>query len=115
MPRNPEPVIATANFTTLTAQVTFDRPLQPGPLNTANWGFTCAGTRKVATSAASIGNNVNFTLGIGGSTDPNPDHVDYDPPPFDVIDTEGNPADAFYNFDLTCDTPPVDNLLSVTS
>lgn len=70
--------------------VTFDKPLEPGPLDVSNWLVLGVGSGSVvaATSAAS-------TVVLEMDEIFNPVQVEYSPPPFDVVGVNGLAVEAF--------------------
>ncbi len=98
----PLPLNATLSLGTGVLTVQFDRLLQPGLLNSANWttdGLN-AGIRTGAPPTTAAGDTVT-----SATTAPfpsiGPDVVHYTPPPFDVTSKFAIPAAPFANFALT--------------
>ncbi len=77
--------------------ILFNEPLQPGPLNPANWWGRVDDTRWNCVTADAVGSQVNLTV-VDLNPDPGPDGVTFSPPPNDVLDLTGNPAAAFIDF-----------------
>ncbi len=95
----PLPIAATLSIATGAWTVTFNQPLQPGPLAAGNWSFIASAFTRVAVAPIAAGSAVT-----GGSTavlpSPDPDAVDYDAVPADVLGLLGLPAAAFTDFPL---------------
>lgn len=80
-------------------EVFFDQPLVGGSVDPTNWWFWKGFARRIGLTAHVIGNRVFGMSGPAGY-DPKPDHVDYNPPPFDVMNLDLTPADAFADYPL---------------
>lgn len=81
--------------------VTFNTPLEPGPVDANNWLFTANDDRRRVVSPVAAGSQINassvFLLPLV-----EPDNIDYFPPPFDVRSASDlTPAAGFTDFPLT--------------
>jgi len=81
--------------------VTFNHPLNAGPLDPTNWSAVHLLFKQACTSAVAASNTVTLTMAPGAPTlDPNT--VTYAPPPYDVTaGPRAVPAAAFAGFPLT--------------
>lgn len=70
--------------------VELSEPLQPGPVNLANWMWRVSNTAFECFEAIATGNRI-FLQGADTQADPGPDQISYNPPPYDVLDLAGNP------------------------
>ena len=95
----PIPIAATLELLSGDWSVTFNRPLQPGSLDSGNWTFRASGQLFITPTATAAGPVVSGTA-TAGLPDLGPDVVNYAPPPFDVISVTGLPAAAFLDFPL---------------
>ena len=95
----PNPLSATLEFATGDWSVLFDKALQAGVLNEANWTFFASGSPFLGDSATAAGNVVSgaSTIGIPG---PGDDVANYAAAPADVLSLTGLPAAAFTDFPL---------------
>lgn len=95
----PVPIAATLALISGVWSVTFDRPLEVGPLDASNWTFRANNFDYDPITAAAVGSQVQGTSSI---SDPNAgaDIVNYAPPPFDVKSAPGIEAAAFADFPL---------------
>lgn len=77
--------------------VTFDQSLKGGTLNAANWLLYWNGQKRMCNTAFATADRVFCqTYYVGFTAKPN--SVDYDPPPFDVMNPWLQAADAFYGY-----------------
>lgn len=80
-------------------RVVFDRELADVPLDIPNWTVHVSDYRMQINLLEVAGDSV-----VGGMTQqffqPRPNAVSYTPPPFDVTDVHGNPAQPFTGFPL---------------
>lgn len=83
-------------------EVLFDPDIANEPaIDTANWTVRWNNLNRNVTAADITGSSVNLTLTPGGS-DPGIDRVNYAPPPFDVLTSDGgNPVQPFTDFPVT--------------
>lgn len=77
---------------TQTVTITFDRPLEEAVLSVSNWTVHYAGSFDTPASAVSEGS----TVMLGMSSSMSPTFVQYSPPPFDVVGTNGLEVQAFF-------------------
>lgn len=96
----PLPIAAEFIVATSAWSCTFDKPLQPGALNSANWSLRANGNALSANTAAAAGNVVSGIMGLPVA-DPGIDVINFAPPPADVLSLTGLPAVAFAGFPLT--------------
>jgi len=81
----PVPVSATYDPILEVAEITFDAPLVPGPINELNWAIVIGGLRYQAIAGAvAIGNTVTFTKDMIGMPDPAIPCISYAAAPPDV-------------------------------
>lgn len=100
----PVPIDASFNIGFGLVNVQFDRDLEVGLLDPANWFVRFQNLERpvILPQVPPLGPDfVNMSTGIV-VPDPGPDVVSYSPPPFDVISDTFNPtpADAFADFPL---------------
>lgn len=72
----------------------FDKCLQPGAINTANWEVTRLGVPHLILTALAADKQVLMTGFPSGGPIP-PDGTTYSPPPFDLIGVNEQPVAAF--------------------
>lgn len=93
----PVPVDCTIKLSSKRAWVTFDRALTTATLDHLNWTLCYALSRKNINSATANATVVTLAWSTSsGSSDP--DAVAYAPPPWDVLDDIGAPAQAFSGY-----------------
>lgn len=95
----PVPIAATLAFPGGAWSVQFDKILQSGALDAANWSFRATGNSFAGLTAVAAGAIVSGTSGPPVE-DAGSDVANYGPPPFDVLDAEQRPALAFSDFPL---------------
>lgn len=95
----PVPIAATLALISGVWSVTFDRPLQAGPVDVPNWTFRGNGNSYDPVTAVAVLDRVQGTSTIS-DPDPGADVVSYAPPPFDVKSAPGIEAAAFADFPL---------------
>lgn len=78
---------------------TFNKPLQPGVLNAANWSLRASDDTWSPSSASASGAVVSGASAIG-FPDPGPDVIAYAAVAPDVISLQGLPAAAFLDFPM---------------
>lgn len=103
-PEAPLPVSGVFTVGTATLVFGFDRALQPGLINAANWAVH-SGSQKyvgtVATAASPAAHQVTVTM-FPQMPPPAPGNRAYfNPPPFDVLSLTGAPAALFADFPIT--------------
>lgn len=97
----PVPILAQQGGFPLTAYVTFDQFLVPGPLNAANWTVRISNNTYSFTSVTAVGAIVVLVCNVP-SVSPGPDGVSYTATPADVVAlATGSPAAAFANYPFT--------------
>lgn len=96
----PLPIAATLEFATGIWSVTFDKALQSGALNAANWDFIATDIDFTGLTAVAAGSVVSGTS-AAGLGDIGPDAANYAAAPADVLSLTGLPAAAFVDFPLT--------------
>lgn len=79
--------------------MTFDKPIQPGPLAGGNWSFKANDFPFAPADATAAASTVSGSS-ILGLLDPGPDVANYAAAPADVLSLTGLPAAAFTNFPL---------------
>lgn len=95
----PLPLLATLAFATGAWSVTFDKPLQAGPLAAGNWNFRATGFDFPADTAIAAGDVVSGASSQD-AIDPGDDVANYAAAPADVLSLTGLPATAFTDFPL---------------
>lgn len=81
--------------------MTFDRPLQPGPVAHANWNARHTNERYAGAAVATVaGANVTVPMAVQFANF-GADVVTYNAAPADVISTHGVPAAGFVDFPIT--------------
>ena len=95
----PLPIAATFVVATALWTCTFDKPLQPGPLDAGNWTLRENSNARSASTASAAGNVVSGLAGLPVA-DPGADVINFAPPPADVLNLTSQPAVAFTDFPL---------------
>jgi len=90
----PQPVSAEFFVLTSVLRVTFDKPIAPSSPDPGNWFVRVDDLAPQVTNASAGQDAVTLTLGTP-AMDPGESTVNYSPPPFDVVGTNGLPVQAF--------------------
>lgn len=92
----PLPLSATYNPLTVTAEVTFDRPLQPGLSSANNWRvYYNLQVAPADNDATILGNTVTFTKSLFDVPAGLPDAIDFSNTVHDLIGLNGMEVQAF--------------------